>query len=87
VSSRMHIPAESAGRSRPSVSTDRITAAALKIVGTKGSRALTMRRLRASPRPESEDAVPLRSSKDAPLDGLIERVLTDLAINPLPLTG
>ena len=41
----MHIPAEPAERSRPSMSTDRITAAALQIVDTEGSQALTMRRL------------------------------------------
>ena len=64
------------------MSTDRITAAALQIVDTEGSQALTMRRLRASPRPESDDAVPLRFQQDAPLDGVVARVLTDLAINP-----
>jgi hypothetical protein len=62
VSARMHIPAEPAEHSRPSMSTDRITAAALQIVDTEGSQALTMRRLGASPRPESDDAVPLRPS-------------------------
>ena len=41
----MHIPAEPAERSRPGMSTDRITAAALQIVDTEGSQALTMRRL------------------------------------------
>jgi len=41
----MRIPAEPAERSRPGMSTDRITAAALQIVDTEGSQALTMRRL------------------------------------------
>jgi len=45
VSARMRIPAEPAERSRPGMSTDRITAAALQIVDTEGSQALTMRRL------------------------------------------
>jgi hypothetical protein len=45
VSARMHIPAGPAGRSRPGMSTGRITAAALQIVDTEGSQALTMRRL------------------------------------------
>jgi hypothetical protein len=35
VSARMHIPAEPAERSRPGMSTDRITAAALQIVDTE----------------------------------------------------
>ena len=43
VTARMHSPAEPPGRSRPAMSTDRITAAALQIVDTEGSRALTMR--------------------------------------------
>jgi hypothetical protein len=41
----MHIPAEPAERSRPSMSTDGITAAALQIVDTEGPQTLTMRRL------------------------------------------
>ena len=41
----MHIPVEPAERSRPGMSTDRITAAARQIVDTEGSQALTMRRL------------------------------------------
>ena len=45
VSARMRILAEPAERSRPGMSTDRITAAALQIVDTEGSQALTMRRL------------------------------------------
>ena len=45
VGARMPIPAEPAERSRPGMSTDRITAAALQIVDTEGSQALTMRRL------------------------------------------
>jgi hypothetical protein len=43
MSARMHIPAEPAERSRPSMSTDRITTAALQIVDSEGSQALTMR--------------------------------------------
>ena len=45
VSDRMQIPAVPAERSRPGMSTGRITAAALQIVDTEGSQALTMRRL------------------------------------------
>ena len=45
VSARMRIPAEPAERSGPGTSTDRITAAALQIVDTEGSQALTMHRL------------------------------------------
>ena len=41
----MHIPAVPAERSRPGMSTGRITTAALQIVDTEGSQALTMRRL------------------------------------------
>ena len=41
----MHIPVVPAERGRPSMSTGRITAAALQIVDTEGSQALTMRRL------------------------------------------
>ena len=152
----MRIPAEPAERSRPGMSTDRITAAALQIVDTEGSQALTMRRLgqaldrkvmtlyryvpskgalldnviaqnlknlainsasadwrqelrdlatsfrglalahpnavpllsptlpppTASPRPESDDAVPVRSQQRRAADGVVARVLTDLAINP-----
>ena len=44
-SARIHVPAAPAERSRPGMSTDRITAAALQIVDTEGSQALTMRRL------------------------------------------
>ena len=39
VSARIHVPAEPAERSRPGMSTDRITAAALQIVDTEGSQA------------------------------------------------
>src|SRR5580692_2433436 len=45
VSDRMHIPVVPAERSRPGMSTGRITAAALQIVDTEGCQALTMRRL------------------------------------------
>ena len=45
VSDCMHIPAVPAERSRPGMSTGRITTAALQIVDTEGSQALTMRRL------------------------------------------
>ena len=41
----MHIPVVSAERSRLGMSTGRITAAAVQIVDTEGSRVLTMRRL------------------------------------------
>jgi hypothetical protein len=37
----MHIPVVPAARSRPGMSTGRITAAALQIVDTEGSQALT----------------------------------------------
>jgi AcrR family transcriptional regulator len=78
----MHIPAEPAERSRPGMSTDRITAAALQIVDTEGSQALTMRRLG---QPLDRNVMTLYRyvpSKDALLDGVVARVLTDLAINP-----
>ena len=71
MNARMHIPAEPAERSRPSMSTGRIMAAALQIVDTEGSQALTMRRLGQA-----------LGRKDALLDGVVARVLTDLAINP-----
>jgi AcrR family transcriptional regulator len=82
VSSRMHIPAEPAERSRPGMSTDRITAAALQIVDTEGARALTMRRLGQALDRKVMTLYRYVSSKDALLDGVVARVLTDLAINP-----
>ena len=45
MSARIHVPAGPAERSRPGMSTVRITAAALHIVDTEGSQALAMRRL------------------------------------------
>ena len=82
VSDRMHIPAEPAERSRPGMSTDRITAAALQIVDTEGSQALTMRRLGQALDRKVMTLYRYVPSKDALLDGVVARVLTDLAINP-----
>jgi AcrR family transcriptional regulator len=78
----MHIPAEPAERSRPGMSTDRITAAALQIVDTEGSQALTMRRLGQALDRKVMTLYRYVPSKDALLDGVVARVLTDLAINP-----
>jgi hypothetical protein len=82
VTTRMHIPAEPAERRRPGMSTDRITEAALQIVDTEGSQALTMRRLRQAPDRKVMTLYRYVPSKDALLDGVVARVLTDLAINP-----
>jgi AcrR family transcriptional regulator len=82
VSARMHIPAGPAERSRPGMSTDRITAAALQIVDTEGSQALTMRRLGQALDRKVMTLYRYIPSKDALLDGVVARVLTDLAINP-----
>jgi hypothetical protein len=64
------------------MSTDRITAAALQIVDTEGSQALTMRR----PGPSLDRKVMTLCryvpSKDALPAGVVARVLTDLAVNP-----
>jgi AcrR family transcriptional regulator len=83
----MHIPAEPAERSRPAtstdrMSTDRIMAAALQIVDTEGSHALTMRRLGLALDRKVMTLYRYVPSKDALLDGVVARVLTDLAVNP-----
>ena len=52
VRARMHIPAEPAERSRPGMSTGRITAAALQIVHTEGSAASRP----PSPKPRAHDS-------------------------------
>jgi AcrR family transcriptional regulator len=82
VSARIRIPAEPAERSRPGMSTDRIAAAALQIVDTEGSQALTMRRLGQAL--DRKVMTPYRyvPSKDALLDGVVAQVFTDFAINP-----
>lgn len=82
MSDRMHIPAVPAERSRPGMSTDRITAAALQIVDTEGSQALTMRRLGQALDRKVMTLYRYVPSKDALLDGVVALVLTDLAINP-----
>ena len=82
MSARIHVPAEPAERSRPGMSTDRITAAALQIVDTEGSQALTMRRLGQALGRKVMTLYRYVPSKDALLDGVVARVLTDLAINP-----
>jgi AcrR family transcriptional regulator len=64
------------------MSTDRITAAALQIVDTEGSQALTMRRLGQALGRKVMTLYRYVPSKDALLDGVVARVLTDLAINP-----
>ena len=87
MTTRMHIPAEPAERSRPGMSTGRIMAAALQIVDTEGSQALTMRRLGQALDRKVMTLYRYVPSKDALLDGVVARVLTDLAVNPLPLTG
>jgi AcrR family transcriptional regulator len=78
----MHIPAEPAERSRPGMSTGRITAAALQIVDTEGSQVLTMRRLGQALDRKVMTLYRYVPSKAALLDGVVARVLTDLAINP-----
>jgi AcrR family transcriptional regulator len=81
----MNIPAEPAGRSRPSqpgLSPDRIMAAALQIVDTEGSHALTMRRLGQALDRNVMTLYRYVPSKDALLDGVAARVLAGLAINP-----
>jgi AcrR family transcriptional regulator len=81
----MNIPAEPAGRSRPSqpgLSPDRIMAAALQIVDTEGSLALTMRRLGQALDRNVMTLYRYVPSKDALLDGVAARVLAGLAINP-----
>ena len=82
MSARRHIPADPAERSRPGMSTDRITAAALQIVDTEGSQALTMRRLGQALDRKVMTLYRYVPSQDALLDGVVARVLTDLAINP-----
>jgi AcrR family transcriptional regulator len=79
----MHIPAEPAtAGSRPALSTDRIMAAALQIVDTEGAHALTMRRLGQALDRKVMTLYRYVPSKDALLDGVVARVLTDLTINP-----
>jgi AcrR family transcriptional regulator len=83
----MHIPAEPAAGSRPARSTDRmsadrIMAAALQIVDTEGAHALTMRRLGQAFDRKVMTLYRYVPSKDALLDGVVARVLTDLAIHP-----
>ena len=73
VSARMHIPAVPAERSRPGMSTDRITAAALQIVDTEGSQALTMRRLGQALDRKVMTLYRYVPSKDALLDGVVAR--------------
>ena len=82
VSDRMQIPAVPAERSRPGMSTGRITAAALQIVDTEGSQALTMRRLGQALDRKVMTLYRYVPSKEALLDGVVARVLTDLAIDP-----
>lgn len=74
VSDRMHIPAEPAERSRPGMSTGRITAAALQIVDTEGSKALTMRRLGQALDRKVMTLYRYVPSKDALLDGVVALV-------------
>src|ERR1044071_3928118 len=81
VSSRMHVPAEPAGRSRAGMSTGRITAA-LQIVDTEGSQALRMRRLGQALDRKVMTLYRYVPGKDALLDGVVARVLTGLAVNP-----
>src|SRR5690242_2121889 len=82
VSDRMHIPAGPAECSRPGMSTGRVTAAALQIVDTEGSQALTMRRFGPALDRKVMTLYRYVPSKDALLDGVVALVLTDLAINP-----
>ena len=72
----MHIPAGPAERSRAGMSTDRITAAALQIVDTEGSQALTMRRLGQALDRKVMTLYRYVPSKDALLDGVVALVLT-----------
>jgi hypothetical protein len=83
----MHIPAGPAERSRPGMSTDRITAAALQIVDTEGSQALTMRRLRQALGRKVMTLYRYVPSKDALLDGVVARVSPTSPSTALPLTG
>ena len=76
MSARRHIPAVPAERSRPGMSTDRITAAALQIVDTEGSQALTMRRLGQALDRKVMTLYRYVPSKDALLDGVVALVLT-----------
>lgn len=78
----MRIPAEPPGRSRPGMSTDRIVAAALQIVDSEGSQALTMRRLGQALDRKVMTLYRYVPGKDALLDGVVARVLTDFVINP-----
>ena len=78
----MRIPADPPGRSHPGMSTDRIVAAALQIVDTEGSRALTMRRLGQALDRKVMTLYRYVPSKDALLDGVVARVLTEFVINP-----
>ena len=82
MSDRLHIPVVPAERSRPGMSTGRITAAALQIVDTEGCQALTMRRLGQALDRKVMTLYRYVPSKDALLDGVVALVLTDLAINP-----
>jgi AcrR family transcriptional regulator len=83
----MRTPAEPSERSRPAMSTDRmstdrIMATAVQIVDTEGSHALTMRRLGQALDRKVMTLYRYVPSKDALLDGVAARVLTGLAINP-----
>ena len=83
----MHIPAEPAERSRPSMSTGRIMAAALQIVDTEGSQALTMRRLGQALGRKVMTLYRYVPSKDARPAGVVARSSPTSPSTPLPLTG
>ena len=70
----MRIPVVPAERSRLGMSTDRITAAALQIVDTEGSKALTMRRLGQALDRKVMTLYRYVPSKGALLDGVVALV-------------
>ena len=82
MSARIHVPAEPAERSRPGMSTDRITAGALQIVDTEGSQALTMRRLGQALGRKVMTLYRYVSQQRRAAGRRRRTVLTDLAINP-----
>ena len=69
------------------MSTGRITAAALQIVDTEGSQALTMRRLGQALDRKVMTLYRYVPSKEALLDGVVARFSPTSPSTPLPLTG
>ncbi|MBA3248743.1 MAG: TetR/AcrR family transcriptional regulator C-terminal domain-containing protein [Geodermatophilaceae bacterium] len=67
---------------RTGLSTERVRAAALRILDTEGSEALSMRRLAQALDREAMTLYRYAPNKAALLDGVVELVLSDLSVDP-----